>query len=110
MSVFSDIPQVIVPSESYETGIGYSITLVCLISKAVPDVSRVYWQRFKKNATTVLTTDSIGIEGVTPDFPSLTIASAKESMSGEYTCFAMNSVGTGSSFPTFLRGMFYDIF
>lgn len=93
------------PSQSYRTGIGYSITLVCRISNAIPAVSKVYWQRLTNNATTVLTSDSVGIEGVTVDSPSLTISSAKESMSGEYTCFAINSVGTGSSFPSVLTGL-----
>lgn len=97
------------PTESYETGVGYSVTLICRIAEALPAVSRVYWQRYKNNATTVITSDSIAVDGVTVDIPSLTITSVKESMSGEYTCFAINSVGTGSSFPTLLKGKFYDI-
>lgn len=85
-------------------GIGYSVTLICQVTKAFPAVSRIYWERYKNNATTVITSNSIGIDGVTIDIPSLTISSAKESMSGEYTCFAKNYVGTGSSFPTLLTG------
>ncbi|CAC5368999.1 HMCN [Mytilus coruscus] len=103
LEILADIPKVIVLSESYTTGISYSVTLLCRITIAIPAVSKVYWQRYINNSTTVITYDSIGIDGVTVDNPSLTIFSAKESMSGEYTCFAINLVGTGSSLPTRLK-------
>ncbi|XP_063406022.1 hemicentin-1-like [Mytilus trossulus] len=104
LDVHADIPEVVVPSEIYTTGVDYTVTLVCVVLDASPEVIKVYWQRFINNATTVITYASAGVDGVTVDNPSLTIRSAKESMSGEYTCFAINYVGTGSSFPTFLKG------
>ncbi|VDI13642.1 Hypothetical predicted protein, partial [Mytilus galloprovincialis] len=103
LQILADIPKVIVLIDSYTTGVGYSVTLLCRISIAIPAVSKVYWQRYINNSTTVITYDSIGIDGVTVDNPSLTIFSAKESMSGEYTCFAINLVGTGSSLPLRLK-------
>ncbi|CAC5425775.1 HMCN [Mytilus coruscus] len=98
-----DIPEVIVPFETYKTGVDYSVTLICRIKAVIPTVTKVYWQRYINNATAVILSGSTGIGGVTLDNPSLTILSAKESMSGEYTCFAINSVGTGSSLPTSLK-------
>lgn len=109
---FSDIPEVHVRDTTYKTGVDYSVTLSCRIIKASPAISRVYWQRFINNATTVLSSDSTGYTGSTIEDPSLTILSAKETMSGEYTCFAINAVGTGSSFPTTLKGTstVFDLF
>lgn len=55
-------------------------------------------------STTIISSTSIGVKGVTVDNPSLIIPSTMESMSGEYTCFAVNYVGTGSSLPAQLTG------
>ncbi|XP_071150586.1 uncharacterized protein [Mytilus edulis] len=95
-------PVVDTPSITHITGIGYTVTLTCSIRNAFPAVSKVYWERSIRGAITRLSSVSIGIMGVTVDNPSLIIPSAMESMTGEYTCFAVNSVGTGSSFPATL--------
>lgn len=100
-------PVVDTPSITHITGIGYTVTLTCSIRNAFPAVSKVYWERSIRGAITRLSSVSIGIMGVTVDNPSLIIPSAMESMTGEYTCFAVNSVGTGSSFPATLTGITY---
>ncbi|CAC5391231.1 unnamed protein product [Mytilus coruscus] len=102
LNVVGGRPEVDVPSLTHLTGICYSITLTCSIRNAFPAVSKVYWERSIRGTITRLSSVSIGIMGVTVDNPSLIIPSAMESMTGEYTCFAVNSVGTGSSFPATL--------
>lgn len=95
---------VIVPIDTYKTGVDYSVTLTCLIDEVVPPVTHVYWQRSIDNAITVILPGRTSFGWFTIGYPSLTISSAKESMSGEYTCFAINNVSTGSSLPTSLKG------
>ncbi|XP_076088633.1 cell adhesion molecule CEACAM5-like [Mytilus galloprovincialis] len=99
LNVIGGIPDVDVPSMTHLTGIGYTITLTCSIKNAFPAISRVYWERYIHGSITRLSSASIGIMGVTVDNPSLIIPMAMESMTGEYTCLAVNSVGTGRSFP-----------
>ncbi|XP_071150591.1 hemicentin-1-like [Mytilus edulis] len=102
LNVVGGRPVVYTPSITHMTGIGYTVTITCSIRNAFPAVSKVYWERSIRGAITRLSSVSIGIMGVTVDNPSLIIPSAMESMTGEYTCFAVNSVGTGSSFPATL--------
>ncbi|XP_052080635.1 uncharacterized protein LOC127718601 [Mytilus californianus] len=99
LNVIGGLPEVDVPSITHLTGIGYTITLTCSIKNAFPAISRVYWERYVHGSITRLSSASIGIMGVTVDNPSLIIPLAMESMTGEYTCLAVNSVGTGRSFP-----------
>lgn len=101
------VPEVSVPSITHLTGTGYTVTLICKVTNAFPEVFRVYWQRYLHGSITVISSASIGIKGVTVESPSLIIPSAMESMTGEYTCFAVNSVGTGSSLPATLTGGIY---
>lgn len=102
--IVAGIPDVDVPSLTHLTGVGYTITLTCSIQNAFPAISKVYWERYIYGSITRLSSDSIGIMGVTVDNPSLIIPMAMESMTGEYTCLAVNSVGTGRSFPAKLTG------
>ncbi|XP_071151133.1 contactin-4-like, partial [Mytilus edulis] len=102
LDVIGGVPEVSVPSITHLTGTGYTVTLVCKVKNAIPEVFRVYWQRYLHGSITVISSASIGIKGVTVESPSLIIPSAMESMTGEYTCFAVNSVGTGSSLPATL--------
>ncbi|CAG2188582.1 HMCN [Mytilus edulis] len=80
LAVIGGLPEVSVPSLKYLTGAGHTIAINCFVKKYIS-------RNFK------------GIKGVTVENPSLIIPSAMESMTGEYTCFAVNSVGTGSSLP-----------
>lgn len=95
---------VTIPLVKYETYYGLSATLLCIITNFGPSVYMVYWKRFINNATTIITSETIGVVGSSIDNPSITIAFARESMSGEYSCFAVNNVGTGSSLPVVLTG------
>ncbi|CAC5394045.1 HMCN [Mytilus coruscus] len=104
LTVIGGLPEVSVPSLTHLTGTGYTITITCSVKNAFPDVSSVYWQRYLHGSTTIIRSTSIGIKGVTAENPSLIIPSAMESMTSEYTCFAENSVGTGSSLPAKLTG------
>ncbi|CAC5403637.1 HMCN [Mytilus coruscus] len=99
LTVIGGLPEVSVPYMTYLTGTGYTIALTCVINNAFPAVSKVYWERYISGSTTIISSASIGLKGVTVEEPSLIIPSATEMMSGEYTCFAVNSVGTGSSLP-----------
>ncbi|XP_063412590.1 hemicentin-2-like [Mytilus trossulus] len=99
LTVIGGLPEVVVLSITHLTGTGYTITLPCVISNVFPVVTKVYWQRHINGHTTMISSDSLGYLGVTVKNPSLVIKEAMETMSGEYTCFAINSVGTGSSLP-----------
>ncbi|XP_063412669.1 peroxidasin homolog [Mytilus trossulus] len=104
LTVIGGLPEVVVPSITHLAGIGYTIALTCVITNAFPVVSKVYWQRYINGHTTMISSDSLGYLGVTVENPSLIIESAKISLTGEYTCFAVNYVGTGSSLPVQLTG------
>ncbi|CAC5383738.1 unnamed protein product [Mytilus coruscus] len=99
LTVIGGLPEVSVPSLTYLTGTGHTIAISCSVKNTFPKVSKVYWKRYLHGSSTIISSTSIGIKGVTVGNPSLIIPSAMESMTGEYTCFAVNSVGTGSSFP-----------
>ncbi|XP_071150580.1 hemicentin-1-like [Mytilus edulis] len=102
LTVIGGLPEVSVPSITHLTGIGYTVTLSCSVKNPFPPISKVYWERLIHGSITRLESDSIGIHGITVENPSLIIPSAMESMTGEYTCFGVNSVGTGRSFPASL--------
>ncbi|XP_052080330.1 hemicentin-1-like isoform X6 [Mytilus californianus] len=99
LTVIGGLPEVSVPSLKYLTGTGHTISISCFVKNTSPEVSKVYWKRYLHGSSTIISSTSIGIKGVTVENPSLIIPSAMESMTGEYTCFAVNSVGTGSSLP-----------
>lgn len=103
--IIAGLPEVSVPSMMHLTGTGYTITITCSVKNTYPEVSNVYWQRYLHGSTTMIHSNSIGIKGVTVENPSLIIPYAMESMTGEYICFAENSVGTGSSLPAKLTGL-----
>ncbi|XP_071148708.1 hemicentin-1-like [Mytilus edulis] len=99
LAVIGGLPEVSVPSLTYLTGAGHTIAINCFVKNTSPEISKVYWKRYIHGSSTIISSASIGIKGVTVENPSLIIPSAMESMTGEYTCFAVNSVGTGSSLP-----------
>ncbi|CAG2249887.1 unnamed protein product [Mytilus edulis] len=109
LTVIGGLPEVSVPSMMHLTGTGYTITITCSVKNTYPEVSNVYWQRYLHGSTTMIHSNSIGIKGVTVENPSLIIPYAMESMTGEYICFAENSVGTGSSLPAKLTGLITTI-
>ncbi|CAG2242322.1 unnamed protein product [Mytilus edulis] len=82
LDVIGGVPEVSVPSITHLTGTGYTVTLICKVTNAFPEVFRVYWQRYLHGSITVISSASIGIKGVTVESPSLIIPSAMESMTG----------------------------
>ncbi|XP_063428599.1 hemicentin-1-like isoform X2 [Mytilus trossulus] len=103
LSVIGTPPTVIVPQPSYSITIGDSITLVCNVTSNLP-VTSVQWERNIGGSVTTITstTNTNKYSGSTPTTPSLTIFNGAQSNSGDYTCFATNSVGTGQSTGTTL--------
>ncbi|XP_076098438.1 hemicentin-1-like isoform X4 [Mytilus galloprovincialis] len=103
LSVTGTPPTVIVPQPSYSITIGDSITLVCTVTSNLP-VTSVQWERNIGGSVTTITstTNTNKYSGSTPTTPSLTISNGAQSDSGDYTCFATNSVGTGQSTATTL--------
>lgn len=67
----------------------------------------VYWTRRNNATTTLLIPGTVGYEGMTAPNPNLIIPKVDIFMSGEYRCLAINEVGTGQSFPTYLTGIGY---
>ncbi|XP_052058083.1 hemicentin-1-like isoform X13 [Mytilus californianus] len=103
LSVTGTPPSVTVQQPSYSITIGDSITLVCIVTSNLP-VTSVQWERNIGGTVTTITstTNTNKYSGSTPTTPSLTISNGAQSDSGDYTCFATNSVGTGQSTATTL--------
>ncbi|XP_076098442.1 hemicentin-1-like isoform X7 [Mytilus galloprovincialis] len=103
LSVTGTPPTVTVQQQSYSITIGESITLVCTVTSNLP-VTSVQWERNIGGSVTTITstTNTNKYSGSTPTTPSLTISNGAQSDSGDYTCFATNSVGTGQSTATTL--------
>ncbi|XP_063428583.1 hemicentin-1-like isoform X6 [Mytilus trossulus] len=103
LSVTGTPPTVIVPQPSYSITIGDSITFVCNVTSNLP-VTSVQWERNIGGSVTTITstTNTNKYSGSTPTTPSLTIFNGAQSDSGDYTCYATNSVGTGQSTVTTL--------
>lgn len=101
--MISALPEVNVLLQPLITTAGLDVILRCSI-RAVPPAIEVYWQRNTNDHQTIIKSSSLNINGSTVGDPSLTIRKASVSMSGEYTCIARNSVGTGKSLHTILKG------
>ena len=94
---------VVVPQSQYSANYGQSVTLVCSVS-GTPAATSVYWQKVKNGQTTTINTNSNSnkYSGVTLQNPSLTISNVDNSDEATYTCFGVNSIGTGQSQQTVL--------
>ncbi|VDH95558.1 Hypothetical predicted protein [Mytilus galloprovincialis] len=99
LKVLASLPEVNVLLQPLITTAGLDVILRCSI-RAVPPAIEVYWQRNTNDHQTIIKSSSLNINGSTVGDPSLTIRKASVSMSGEYTCIARNSVGTGKSLHT----------
>ena len=62
-------------------------------------ITNIFWQMNIAGTTTTITSDTntIKYSGSTSNNPSLEIFNTDLNDTGEYTCFASNSVGTGES-------------
>ncbi|XP_021370011.1 hemicentin-1-like [Mizuhopecten yessoensis] len=96
LTVSGSVPSLTVTQSSYSITTGNSVTLQCSVS-ANPTITSVYWQRIQNGATAGVTVDGVNFSGATTSNPSLTVITANPGDSGTYTCFAINSVGTGQS-------------
>lgn len=96
--VLGESPEVSVNLENFTVNAGSSALLQCDIKSAMP-YHHIYWERNINGTRTILLPGMIGISGVTRDDPYLRIDEVDLSMAGEYTCYAVNKVGTGHSRP-----------
>ncbi|XP_063428592.1 hemicentin-1-like isoform X15 [Mytilus trossulus] len=103
LSVTGTPPTVTVLQPSYSITVGNSVTLECTVSSVLP-VTSVQWQRNVGGIITTITSTSNTnkYSGNTVTIPSLTISVTALSDTGDYTCFATNSVGSGQSTVTTL--------
>ncbi|XP_069133193.1 protein sax-3-like [Argopecten irradians] len=101
LTVVSAVPTVTVTQSAYSTTTGTSVTLTCTVSSSTT-VTSVFWQRTIGGNTVTLTIDNVNYSGSSPSTPSLTIIAADSGDAGSYTCFAVNSAGTGNSAATTL--------
>lgn len=94
----SGVPVVTIGGSTYNVQVGNSITIGCTVS-ATPAATSVYWTRDVNGQSTNIgpSTNPSKYGGSTIVSPSLTILNADLSDRGNYICYAVNSIGTGSS-------------
>ena len=86
----------------YSVNFADSVTLECTVT-ATPGHTSVQWRRTINGVQTAITVSNNNkYSGSEVNTPSLTINTADNSDEGFYTCYATNSVGTGSSQQTYL--------
>lgn len=94
--LYTGLPVVKVPEIKYTVWYSKDVTLLCNVT-ADPPIKFVYWEKVINETRTVINKESIGINGITPDIPSLTLTYSTKVDTGVYRCFATNDVGTGRS-------------
>ncbi|CAC5388894.1 unnamed protein product [Mytilus coruscus] len=100
VGVIGDLPTVEIEQKKYASVYGEDITLKCNIT-AVPAITDVYWERVQNGTKMIINKGSVGVEGITPENPSLTLIFTTKMNIGKYRCFATNEVGThGSEFTS----------
>ena len=100
--IFLGIPTLQIPLSSYSDTYGNQVTIPCSIISATPSATIVYWTRNQNNIIININNGDSGYQGSTAGSPSLTINFVTTGSNGVYTCFATNTIGTGSSNPTTL--------
>lgn len=80
---------------------GHNMTLHCIILSSQKH-RYIYWQHISKSKVINITSETPGMYGATMTEPSLTLLEITTSDAGQYTCFAVNIVGTGQSESTTL--------
>ncbi|XP_052058077.1 hemicentin-1-like isoform X8 [Mytilus californianus] len=103
LDVIGSVLTVVVAQQQYSVNYGNAITLVCTVS-GTPSATSVYWQKLKNGQTSTINsnTNTNKYTGSTTQNPSLTINNADDTDTATYTCFAVNSIGTGQSQQTSL--------
>lgn len=91
-----------VKSVLYSTVYGQQVTLQCDTNSDPPLVA-VYWQKKTIGGFwSTISSGTVGVQGINATHPSLTIEFPVKSDAGEYTCFAVNAIGSSRSLPTLL--------
>ncbi|CAG2221471.1 HMCN [Mytilus edulis] len=85
-----------IQKKQYASVYGEDITLNCNV-KADPAITDVYWERVQNETSMIINQGSVGVQGITPQNPSLIIISITDIHIGKYRCFASNAVGTSGS-------------
>ncbi|CAG2192940.1 HMCN [Mytilus edulis] len=90
------LPTIEIEQKQYATVYGEDITLICNVN-ADPAITHVYWERVQNETSMIINQGSVGVQGITPQNPSLIIISITNMHIGKYRCFASNAVGTSGS-------------
>lgn len=101
--LISDIPLVKVENTFYAAAEGASLEVECKI-ESKPRYNYIFWTKSVNGSNTVLIPGSVGFEGMTIDRPNLVIPIVDMSMHANYTCYAINALGTGESSSILLNG------
>ncbi|CAG2214960.1 HMCN [Mytilus edulis] len=101
VTVIADKPYTIVGKSSYTAFLGLSIEIKCTV-QSVPTHTYVYWTHKRNDTRVVISPGTVGFDGMTVENPSLYIPKVDLFMSGDYSCIAINDIGTGTSLPTTL--------
>ncbi|XP_071166138.1 hemicentin-1-like [Mytilus edulis] len=98
LDITGGVPTVTIGGSNFQVQVGNSITIGCTVT-ANPAVTSVYWTRDINGQSTIIGPSSNPSKygGSTTVTPSLTILNADISDAGNYQCFAINNIGTGSS-------------
>lgn len=91
-----DLPTLEIEQKQYATVYGEDITLICNVN-ADPAITHVYWERVQNETSMIINQGSVGVQGITPQNPSMIIISVTNMHIGKYRCFASNAVGTSGS-------------
>ncbi|XP_071150587.1 basement membrane-specific heparan sulfate proteoglycan core protein-like [Mytilus edulis] len=102
VTVYGGVPNVTIPNSDYSSGHGWHLQLECSI-ESTPNHTNVYWQKQVNGTVINITSSSPGFYGSTIGLPSLIIFRVSTDGAGQYTCFAVNLVGTGKSQTTTLK-------
>ncbi|XP_071172629.1 cell adhesion molecule DSCAML1-like isoform X2 [Mytilus edulis] len=102
LTVLGGVPKVKRQKLKYKTGKGYSVTINCVVKSEHLKILDVSWlvHNPRTNKTNEIHNGEVGIDGVSPENPSLIIDEVSVSMEGEYTCCAINKAGDACGLPS----------
>ncbi|CAC5381762.1 unnamed protein product [Mytilus coruscus] len=102
LTVLGGIPKVQRQKLKYKTGKGYSVTINCIVKSEHLKIQNVFWTVYnpRTKRTNEIHNGEVGIDGVSPENPSLIINEVSVSMEGEYTCCAINKAGDACGLPS----------
>ena len=101
VSYLPDAPRLSVNGITVTASIGETIVLSCAVD-ANPVISDLYWTRANRGVAIDTVKNPQKYSGGSTDSPRLTIFGADSSDTGQYTCVAVNAVGTTTSDVVFV--------